>query len=192
MKNAIYALVLAPVVALAAPAAEPPALRLNVDSLMMTVPRIPGADCPARIATISVTEVGRPGTFWASQRVAAPVQHNQTQTCAAVVGFDQWAGKLREGQRLTARATIADRRSASLDLVVVCGGSAGCTLADASGLPPASASNPVSAFGDKVAAWLKGGMQKPKAAKPEPCATDETMCPIDDVGTVGADIKPQR
>ena len=123
--------------------------------------------------------------------MAAPVQHNQTQTCAAVVGFDQWAGKLREGQRLTARATIADRRSASLDLVVVCAGSAGCTLADASGLPPASASNPVSAFGDKVAAWFKSGMQKPKAAKPETCET-EAMCPIDDAGTVGADIKPQR
>lgn len=190
MKNAIYALVLAPVVALAAPAAEPPALRLNVDSLMMTVPRIPGADCPARIAILSMTEAGRPGTFWASQRVAAPVEHKQTQTCSAVVGVDQWAGKLREGQRLTARAVIADRRSASLDLVAVCSGQA-CTLADASGLPPASASNPVSAFGDKVAAWLKGGMQKPKAAKPEQCET-EAMCPIDDAGTVGADIKPQR
>lgn len=129
MKKAFLALLLSPVFAIAAPQAAP-ILQLSDGGLALRVPRAPGGECPARIATVSLVEVGRPNTLWASQKVAVPIEHKHTNMCTAVIDTNQWAGQLREGQRLVAHATIGRSRSAALTLTPDCSSSM-CKLSEA-------------------------------------------------------------
>jgi len=109
-------------------AVEPPALHLvRGGTLLMTVPRLPGGGCPSRYGSVTMTEIGRPNTMWALQRVGVPVEHNQTDTCTSVVGLDQWSGTLRDGQRLRVSGKVGRVGPPSIDLVTSCNDQV-CTL----------------------------------------------------------------
>lgn len=127
MKTLLVAFFVVPIVAFAAPL-EKPTLSLSADAkLSASVPRIAGKDCPSRTAIVSLVETGRPDTFWSAYRAAVPVEHQQPNTCTALIGPDQLAGQLRHGQDLTAWVQIGRHKSNSLPLTAECS-DAGCHL----------------------------------------------------------------